>query len=281
MRALLNDTLVKLGDHTVTYGSAFYALVVLVVAMVLLRIVKGIMDHRAKANNELASRLHSAFLLLKYAVWVGVIVTCLEILGFSITFIIAGSAALLVGLGLGLQQTFMDVVSGIIILMEGTIRVGDVLEVEGLVGRVTVINLRTSTVYSRDGMNVIVPNHRFINENVVNWSHNSLETRFRLQVGVAYGSDERTVQRILTNCATDHPMTITSDPTHPVVVRLIDFGDSSLDFEILFWSRNIFSIEQTKSEIRFSILDGFRKEGVVIPFPQRDVHMIPPPSAAR
>ncbi|MCB0770267.1 MAG: mechanosensitive ion channel, partial [Flavobacteriales bacterium] len=170
MRALLNETMVILGDHTVTFGSAFYAMLVVMGAMVLLRVIKGLKDHRARANPEQASRLHSAFLLLKYGVWVAVIVTCLELLGFNITFFIAGSAALLVGLGLGLQQTFMDVVSGIIILAEGTIRVGDVLEVEGLVGRVTTINLRTSTVYSRDGMNVIVPNHRFINENVVNWS---------------------------------------------------------------------------------------------------------------
>lgn len=278
MRALLNETLVKLGDHTVTYGSAFYALLVVVAAMIILRVVKGIMNHRARANPEQASRLHSAFLLLKYCVWVGVLVTCLELLGLNITFLIAGSAALLVGLGLGLQQTFNDVVSGIIILMEGTIRVGDVLEVEGLVGRVTTINLRTSTVYSRDGMNVIVPNHRFINENVVNWSHNSLETRFRLNVGVSYGSDEREVQKILTACAHDHPMVITTDPEHPVTTRLIDFGDSSLDFEILFWSRNIFSIEQTKSEIRFAIRERFREAGVQIPFPQRDVHIIPQPS---
>jgi small-conductance mechanosensitive channel len=190
---------------------------------------------------------------------------------------LAGSAALLVGLGLGLQQTFNDIVSGIIILIEGTIRVGDVLELEGLVGRVTEIKLRTSTVYTRDGMNVIVPNHRFINENVVNWTHNHLANRFRITVGVAYGSDEQLVHKLLKECAEAHDDVITKETDRSVLVRLIGFGDSSLDFEILFWSRNAFRIEQTKSDIRFAILKAFREAGITIPFPQHDVHLIPVP----
>jgi len=276
MFSVLNRTLFETAKLNISVGDVFAVLLVIAGAFIALRLVRAGLDRRARLHNmEQASRLHSAFLLVKYTVWVLVITICLQLLGINLTFLLAGSAALLVGLGLGLQQTFSDIVSGIIILMEGTIRVGDVLEVEGLVGRVAEINLRTSTVYSRNGMNVIVPNHRFINENVVNWSHNSLETRFTLNVGVAYGSDEHVVSNVLKKSALEHPMVITNDTEHPVVVRLIDFGNSSLDFEILFWSRNIFYIEQTKSEIRFTIVEGFRKAGIVIPFPQRDVHIIP------
>ena len=124
-------------------------------------------------------------------------------------------------------------------------------------------------------MNVIVPNHRFINENVVNWTHNNMVNRFRITVGVAYGSDEQLVHRVLKDCAERHAEVITNEPEKAVLVRLIGFGDSSLDFELLFWSRNAFRIEQTKSDIRFAILKAFREAGVTIPFPQRDVHLIP------
>ena len=279
LTSILDRALIQLGDRAITTGNIMGLALLLAIAVLLLWGVRIATERRASRNNEQRSRLHSAYLLFKYAVWVAVIVIGLKVMGTDITFLIAGSAALLVGLGLGIQQTFNDIVSGIIILLEGTIRVGDVLEVEGLVGRVADIKLRTSTVYSRDGMNVIVPNHRFINENVVNWSHNALETRFRLTVGVAYGSDENAVREILVRCAQDHAEVICRDPLHPVKARLIDFGNSSLDFEILFWSRNIFFIEQTKSDIRFAILKGFRESGVVIPFPQRDVHIIPTPNA--
>lgn len=276
MSKFLNRTLFETAKLSISVGDLLGVLLVILISMLFLRLVRAGIERRARMHNmEQSSRLHSAYLLVKYVVWVAGITVGLQILGINLTFLLAGSAALLVGLGLGLQQTFSDIVSGIIILMEGTIRIGDVLEVEGLVGRVAEINLRTSTVYSRDGMNVIVPNHRFINENVVNWSHNSMETRFRLTVGVAYGSDERKVKEVLESSALNHPMVITNDTEHPVRVRLIDFGSSSLDFEILFWSRNIFFIEQTKSEIRFTILEGFRKAGIKIPFPQHDVHIIP------
>jgi small-conductance mechanosensitive channel len=268
--------LFQIGTRVVTGEQAVDVLLVAVLTFLVLRIIRAVMMRRAKANPAQASRLHSGHLLAKYTVWIAAIFLTLDALNINLTFLLAGSAALLVGLGLGMQQTFNDIVSGIIILMEGTIRVGDVLEVEGLVGRVTKINLRTSTVYSRDGMNVIVPNHRFINENVVNWSHNALETRFRLSVGVAYGSDERLVRQILEACALEQEEVISNDPEHPVRVRLIDFGESALKFDVLFWSQNIFMIEQTKSHIRFRILERFREAGFAIPFPQRDLHIIPP-----
>jgi small-conductance mechanosensitive channel len=273
---MFTETLFHIGGLVFTVGHVLWAMITIAVAFLLLRLVKAAMHRRAKGDMDQRSRLHSAYLLVKYAVWVGTIIIVLQVLGMNITFLVAGSAALLVGLGIGIQQTFNDIISGIFILMEGTIMVGDVLEVEGLVGRVTEINLRTSTIYSRDGMNVIVPNHRFINENVVNWSHNALETRFNLRVGVAYGSDAELVKKILMGCAMDQTDVVMDDPEHAVKVRFIDFGDSALIFELLFWSRNIFLVEQTKSDIRFRILERFREAGVAIPFPQRDLHIIPP-----
>lgn len=166
----MKDVIFHLGSYDLTVGHLVWALVTVLIAMLLLRLVKVGIARRAKGDKDQRTRLHSAYLLVKYLVWVATIIIVLQVLGMNITFLVAGSAALLVGLGIGIQQTFNDIISGVFILMKGTIMVGDVLEVEGLVGRVTEINLRTSTIFSRDGMNVIVPNHRFINENVVNWS---------------------------------------------------------------------------------------------------------------
>lgn len=271
----MNETLFRIGSSSFTIGSVIGVLFVLFVVFAILRISRFAFDRRARTNPDQRSRLLSAYQLLKYAVWIVAIAIALKILDVDLTFLIAGSAALLVGLGLGMQSTFNDIVSGIILLIEGSVRVGDVLEVDGLVGRVTEINLRTSTIFSRDGMNVIVPNHNFINENVVNWSHNAVETRFHITVGVAYGSDENVVKDILMACAMAHPMVIVDDKEHPVVVRLADFGDSALMYELFFWSQRIFRIENVKSDIRFAILRKFREAGVMIPFPQRDVHLVP------
>ena len=112
---------------------------------------------------------------MRYFVWVFVISVSIVILGFDITLLVAGSAALLVGIGFGLQNIFSDLISGLFMLFERKVKVGDVMEVDNIVGKVKAINLRTSELLTRDGYNIIVPNHKFITENVVNWSHNSYD----------------------------------------------------------------------------------------------------------
>jgi small-conductance mechanosensitive channel len=178
----------------------------------------------------------------------------------------------LVGLGRGLQQIFSDIVSGVFLLLEGSVKIGDIMEVDGLIGKVTSIKLRTSEILTRDGIVIIVPNHKFITENVVNWSHNSEITRFNVKVGVAYGTDPKLVKEILAECAKENKE-ITTTGIYTPLVRLINFGDSSLDFELLFWSKKVFTIENTKSDLRFQIVTKFSEKGIQIPFPQRDLHL--------
>ena len=212
--------------------------------------------------------------LVQYFVWTFALIFILQTAGFQITILLAGSAALLVGLGLGLQQIFQDLVSGIFILIEGTIQRDDVIEIDGLIGKILTINLRTSTVHTRDGVMLIVPNHKFIVDNIINWSHSATPTRFKVSVGVAYGSDVDKVMAILLECTVCHDKIIKSkeDNKYPFV-RFVDFGDSALLFEVYFWSRDIFPIENTKSDIRYLIDKRFREEGITIPFPQRDLHV--------
>ena len=271
----MNETLFHIGQYKVLLGGALGAVSLVVLAFVFMAVLRSGMDRRARRDPQQRSRLYSARLLVKYILWVVVLVGCMAMLRIDVTFLLAGSAAVLVALSLGIQQTFNDVFSGIILLVEGTIRVGDVLELGPLVGRVKDIHLRTSTIYSHEGMNVIVPNRRFINENVVNWSHNALETRFSLSLGVAYGSNEEQVSNLLLASANVHPQVITDDDAHPVSVRLINFGASTLDFEILFWSRNAFNIEQTKSEIRFTVLKHLRNAGIAALAPRPIAAMAP------
>ncbi len=206
--------------------------------------------------------------ILTYFIYVIAIFLIIEQLGIQFTLLLGGLAALLVGIGLGVQQTFNDLVSGIILLFERSIEVGDVIELDGIVGAVEKIGVRTSLVETRDNIMIIVPNSQLISDRVINWSHFDDKARFQIKIGVAYGSDTRLVEKILLEVARQHPMVLSSpSPT----VQFRDFGDSSLDFILFFWSKEYILIEKIKSEIRYEIDAEFRKNKVSIPFPQRDL----------
>ncbi|PHN04241.1 mechanosensitive ion channel family protein [Flavilitoribacter nigricans] len=208
--------------------------------------------------------------LFKYFLYVIAILYALGAIGIDLTILLGGAAALLVGIGLGLQQTFNDLISGIILLSERSVEVGDVLDVGGTVGTVRRIGVRTSLVETRDNMTIIVPNSKLIGDSVVNWSHDEDKARFRISVGVAYGSDTALVKKILLQVAQEHPKALKRPAPF---VRFINFGDSSLDFELLFWSKEFIRIEDVKSDMRFETDRLFRENNITIPFPQRDVWM--------
>jgi small-conductance mechanosensitive channel len=178
-----------------------------------------------------------------------------------------------VGLGLGLQAIFSDFMSGIFLLFEGTIEVGDILQVGNMVGKVEKINLRTTIFRDRNDLVVIIPNHKFIEENVVNWSHNNSVTRFVISVTVAYDSDMESVKQILFDCLIQHKDVITSNKAIAPSVRIADFLDSGVQFEMLFYSENMFRIDNTKSDIRMMVWKAFREKSIVIPYHQIDINL--------
>ena len=206
--------------------------------------------------------------LLKYFIYFIAVFMALSQLGINMTLIWTGAAALLVGIGLGLQQTFNDFISGIVLLFERSTSVGDILEFGGNVGIVREIGLRASVLETRKNISMVVPNSKLVNDNVINWSHFSNRVRFDVTVGVAYGSDTQKVKEIMLNVVKDHGDVLKYPSPF---VRFIDFGDSSLNFTVYFFSRNFMFIEDVQSDIRFKIDEQFRAEGVTIPFPQRDV----------
>lgn len=271
IQQILEFQFFKFSNYHLTIGDVLLIALIVVICSYLLKLIGAILD-RFVENKQIDNRNRVTIsILLKYLVWVIAIILSLDVIGVKITILLAGSAALLVGLGLGLQQIFSDIVSGIFLLLEGSVKIGDIMEVDGLIGRVLKINLRTSEVLTRNGIIIIVPNHKFIVENVVNWSHNATTTRFSVKVGVAYSSDANLVRKVLLECAEKHGSVNGKKPYEPVV-RLIDFGDSSLNFELMFWSSEGFIIENIKSDLRFMILTKFRKNNIEIPFPQRDLN---------
>ena len=216
------------------------------------------------------SNAYSLFQIIKYILWIVSVLFMMQTLGISITVLLAGSAALLVGIGLGLQQTFNDFISGIILLIEGSTRIDDVLEIDGEVVKIQEIGIRTSKGLTRDDIVVIIPNSVITTSKVINWSHQSKKTRFRIKVGVAYGSDVDLVIRILEESALEHPEIKEMEHNND---SLVDFGTTPLDFHLLFFSDNVFRVEKIKADIRKIISRKFIENGILIPFPQLDLHV--------
>lgn len=206
--------------------------------------------------------------LLKYVIYVGAFVISLQYLGINMTLILGGAAALLVGIGLGLQQTFNDFFSGLVLLFERTVAVGDILEVDGHIGVVKRIGLRSSLIETLDNITVVVPNSHLVSQSVINWTHFESKVRFKLPISVAYGSDADLVKQVLLDVAENNPYIL--DKPSPFI-RFNAFGESSLDFVLFFFSKNYLVIEDIQSDLRFEINKAFLEKGISIPFPHRHV----------
>ncbi len=271
-KELIEYSLISTDKFTITVYSLVATILILVIARVIIGIIQKVFKRRIYSNKNIEiGKSHAIYQLIKYLLWVLAIVLSLETIGIKITFLLAGSAALMVGLGLGLQQIFKDVVSGLFLLFEGNLKLNDIVELDDEVGKVKEINFRTTKIESRDNIILVIPNSKFIDGNVINWSHIQKRTRFYVQVGVAYGSNVELVEKILKECATAH--NDISDKPAPFV-RFHDFGSSSLDFQLFFWTDKAFEVENIKSDLRFEIDKMFRKNNIQIPFPQRDVHIV-------
>jgi small-conductance mechanosensitive channel len=269
--SFLNYRLFKLGDFELIMGNLLIGLLVLISTWLIIFLLrKAITRPRFIIDKIDEKRRTSIFLIAKYFIWVISIVIFLEVIGVKITLLLVGSTALLVGIGLGLQNIFTDLVSGLFLLFEGSIKVGDVLEVDGVVGKVVDVNLRSTEVITRDNSMIIIPNSRFVVEKVVNWSHNNDKVRFKVQVGIAYGSDVDIVIETLKEAMSEiKGIEISPAP----FVMFQDFGDSSLQFDMIFWSKDPFRIEIIKSELRILVYRKLKERNLAIPFPQRDVHI--------
>ncbi len=268
---ILNYKLFVINNVQITVFHVVAVAIILLITFFVLKIIQRILKKTVERKKLHPGSLYSVYQIIKYFLWVISALLSLQTLGFNLNVILASGAALLVGLGLGIQQLFNDYASGIILLVEQNLKLFDIVELnDGTVGKVIFIGLRTSKIETRDNIVIIVPNHKLINDNVINWSHIESNTRFSLDVGVAYGSDVELVRSVLLKCAEENP-NIKSKPSPMVLFK--DFGDSSLDFSLLIWTDKTWLIEPIKSELRFAINKAFKENNIEIPFPQTDVHL--------
>jgi len=271
LKEILNYQLVNSKHFTISVYDILIGIFVILAAFILLKIIRSFFKKLEKKQKIQEGAGNSIYQIIKYLIWVLVISIELKTIGIDVTVLVASSAALFVGLGFGLQNLFNDIASGVILLVERTLMEGDVVELEDhTIGKVISINLRTSTLKSRDNISVIIPNSKLVNDKVINWSHIDQKTRFFVSVGVAYGSDVDLVANLLKESVKN----ISSIEKEPMpFTRFNNFGDSSLEFELFFWTKESFDVENIKSKIRFEINRLFTKNNIVIAFPQLDVHL--------
>jgi small-conductance mechanosensitive channel len=248
-----------------TPGAFFQAFLVFIFTLFILTVLKvGV-----KRNNKLdRGRKHSIFTLISYVVWITAISLILSGFGFNFKLVLAGSAALLVGVGLGLQNIFNDIVSGIFILFEGTIKVGDIIEVDGLVCEVKKIQLRVSKVKTREDIIIFVPNSQLVANKVINWSQDEVNTRFTVKIPLPYNCDLEDAKQII--LASTYGIKDVSFSREPMV-RILDFSERGIETELHFWSQESFRVEQTKSNIREAIWYNLAKHNIKIPYPNREL----------
>jgi small-conductance mechanosensitive channel len=206
-----------------------------------------------------------------YAILVLGFYISLQMVGVNLGSLAIVAGALGVGLGFGLQNIISNFISGLIILAERPIAIGDRVEVGEVAGQVRAISLRSTTVVTNDNIAIIVPNADFITQRVTNWSYQDPRTRFRIPFGVAYGSDLAKLRRTMLEIADSHPKAL-KEPKPELF--FVGFGDSSLNFELGVWSAEATtSPRRFRSEMLFAIEQKLRENDIEVPFPQRDLHL--------
>ncbi|GIZ15171.1 mechanosensitive ion channel family protein [Capnocytophaga catalasegens] len=259
-------------------GSNFtlLTLIYLVVSsMVLVFVVKRItyfLEHKFFATRITEKGNRSAIVtIIRYLILLFGFLFIFKSAGFDLGAFSWLLGALGVGLGFGLQNITNNFISGIIILFERPIKVGDRIQVGDIMGDVVAISMRSTRIITNDNISVIVPNSQFINGNVTNWSHNDRLVRFHYPIGVSYKENPEEVKKIVLSVAENHEGVL-KDPAP--ALWFVEYGDNSLNFELVVWtSTYIQKPVVLKSELYYIIFKEFEKHNIEIPFPQRDIHI--------
>jgi small-conductance mechanosensitive channel len=266
---------VQLGTYSLSVLDGLVMVSVLVVTQLLLWVLMRLVNRwMRKREVELGKRFTIKRLIRTLVYIIGVVVA-LQTIGIDLSILLTGSAALLVGVGIGLQGFFNDVVSGFVMLFEGGLRVGDTMQVEGDVARVERIDLRSTRVVNRRGELLVLPNGQVLGQTVKNLSQGQEHTRVDISVTVEYGSDVNQVQDLLVAAAMGVEG-VAKDQEIRVLLR--EFGDNGLRFELRFWTGDAWLREMTASEVRYAVEKALRESGVVIPFPQHVLRWASPPT---
>lgn len=280
MKRLLSYS-IPIGQTRLSVTSIAAAVAIVLASTLLARYVRVVMRDKVLPPFQLP--VNAEFLFLRFVqlmvIAFGVLVA-VNLIGFNMNSVLVALGGLSIGIGFGLQNIASNFVSGVIMVFERPIKIDDRVTVGGTYGIVKSINMRSTVVTTPEDIDIIIPNSKFISETVTNLTHDNTRTRIKVSVGVSYESDEDLVKTVLLEVAHSHPDIIKEmNPDLPDVVppfvRFIRFGDSSLDFELLAWIPNVMRRLEIISELHFMIRKKFREHGIVIAFPQRDVHFYP------
>jgi len=255
-------------EISITVRGLIFVVVALIITSFLLKFIRRFTTRKMPLNDK--QKFVTVFGYIRWFVFLVIFLVAMHSSGVNVTAVFAASAALLIGVGLALQTLFQDILSGIFILVDQSVHAGDIIELEGKIGRVLDIRLRTTRAVTIDNRVLVIPNHLYLTNILFNWTENGTETRESVDVGVAYGSDVELVREILVEIAKSHEKVLKIPEPR---VLFMDFADSSLNFRIAFSLNDSFEARFIKSDLRFAIDKAFRENNVTIPFPQRDVHV--------
>lgn len=281
MNTVLDYQLFRAGGNAVTVGSLIVGLAILVGAWIVARVVRQAVAQKlfARSNVNAGVRYALGRILGYLIVFLGAMVA-IQTIGINVAALTVFGGALGIGIGIGMQDIAKNFVSGLIILIERPVSVGDRIEIGSLTGDVVEVRSRATIVRTNDDVHLIVPNSKLINDTVTNRSYGSRRVRYHVPVSVAYGSDPRKVEAALLAAAAGSPAVLTAPaPT----VWFTAFGDSALQFELLCWTdAQLGRPGNFRSELNFLLHDALRARGIEVPFPQREIHIrsLPPMPAA-
>jgi small-conductance mechanosensitive channel len=267
----------SVGTSTITLWTLSYLLVLIAVLYYIIKKLNKIIVYKvlAKSKIDLGVRVAVSTIIRYVILTIGFIII-IQTVGINLSSLTVLLGALGIGIGFGLQNVTNNFVSGLIILFERPIKVGDRIEIGKVTGDVTKISMRASTVLTNDNISIIVPNSEFISSTVINWSHTDKTVRFSFPVGVSYKEDPENIKNILLAIAEENP-DVLSEPKPAVLFK--EYGDSALMFNLSVWT-NTYSDKPAvlKSQLYFEIFKKFKETGVEIPYPQRDLYIKEMPS---
>ncbi len=270
-------TLFSSGQTPVTGGDILRVLIILIVAFLASRGIRHAISRvRSRESAGTQASLYTLGRLTHYAIIIIAILIALSTIGLDFSNLALIAGALGVGIGFGLQSIVSNFVSGIIILFEHTLRVGDYIELDtGLTGTVKSINVRSTLINTNDNIDIVVPNSEFVSTRLTNWTLAERILRVRIPFGVAYGSDKELVRKAGTEAAAEVSYTLTNMKGRDPEVWLVGFGDSSLDFLLLVWVNRQGARRPTRTRAAYlwALESKLSEYGIEIPFPQRDLHL--------
>ncbi len=272
LKRILTQPLVHLGKSPITLAFLAETVLFLVILGFVASLTRRLLQNRVLSRTSLDTGQQFAYSRISsYIVYLLGLVVGLQTAGVNLSSLLVVGGAVGIGVGLGLQNLANNFVSGLVLLFERPIKLGDRVEVGGVLGDVVRMAGRSTWVCTNENVVIIVPNSEFISSRVVNWTANDRRVRFSIPVGVSYSSDPAKVREILMTTAGGHA-DVLHDP--PPDVQFLGFGDSALNFELRVWTTTkVQTPKMLASDLYYAIFDDFRKEGIEIPFPQRDLHL--------